>query len=116
MPNNDRTLLDEVRRASADDFARQQFYFSDNRYNQLLFSYRARYFPESLSAEEQQVWLESCRWRLTDEQSGYLTLQQNQQVLNELLADSSLSQHQREVLQALQSWSQAVAEQFSVSL
>ena len=114
LPNQDRDLLNEVRRASADDFARQQFYFSDNRYNQLLFSYRARYFPQSLSAEEQQTWRESCRWRLTDEQSGYLTLQQNNQTLSELLADSSLNDHQRGVLQALQNWSQSVAEQFSV--
>jgi len=51
---------------------------------------------------------------LTDEQSGYLTLQQNNQTLSELLADSSLNDHQRGVLQALQNWSQSVAEQFSV--
>jgi len=114
LPNQDRTLLDEVRRASADDFKRQQFYFADDRYNQLLFSYRARYFPASLTAAEQQTWLESCRWRLSDEQSGYLTLQQNRETLNELLADINLSDHKRGVLQALQSWSQAVAKQFGL--
>ncbi|MDA7852237.1 exodeoxyribonuclease I, partial [Porticoccaceae bacterium] len=91
-----------------------QFYFADDRYNQLLFSYRARYFPASLTAAEQQTWLESCRWRLSDEQSGYLTLQQNRETLNELLADISLSDHKRGVLQALQSWSQAVAKQFGL--
>ena len=114
LPNQDRTLLDEVRRASADDFKRQQFYFVDDRYNQLLFSYRARYFPESLTVAEQQTWVESCRWRLSDEQSGYLTLQQNRQTLDELLADNSLSDHKRGVLQALESWSQTVAKQFEL--
>jgi exodeoxyribonuclease-1 len=114
LPNQDKGLLDDVRRASASDFTQQQFYFADQRYNQLLFSYRARYFPQSLSPEEQQTWLESCRWRLTDEQSGYLTLEQNRQTLDELLADSSLSDHKREVLQALESWSQSVTEQFAL--
>jgi exodeoxyribonuclease-1 len=31
-----------------------------------------------------------------------------------LLADSSLSDHKREVLQALESWSQSVTEQFAL--
>ena len=103
-----------MRRATASDFSQQQFYFADQRYNQLLFSYRARYFPESLSAEEQQTWLESCRWRLTDEQSGYLTLQQNRRTLDQLLADTSLSDHKRGVLQALESWSATVTQQFGL--
>ena len=115
LPNQDKGLLDEVRRATARDFSQQQFYFADQRYNQLLFSYRARYFPESLTAEEQQTWLDSCRWRLTDEQSGYLTLQQNRKTLDELLADTSLSDHKRGVLQALESWSQSVAERFALN-
>ena len=114
MPNQDKGLLDDVRRATVIDFTQQQFYFADQRYNQLLFSYRARYFPESLTAEEQQTWLENCRWRLTDEASGYLTLQQNRKTLDELLADSSLTDHKRGVLQALESWSQSVAERFAL--
>ena len=114
LPNQDKGLLDDIRRATVTDFTQQQFYFADQRYNQLLFSYRARYFPESLTAEEQQTWLDSCRWRLTDETSGYLTLQQNRQTLDELLADSSLTDHKRAVLQALESWSQSVAERFAL--
>ena len=92
----------------------QQYYFADDRYNQLLFSYRARYFPESLSETEQQTWHESCRWRLTNEQSGYLTMEKNNQELAQLLTDNSLSEKKREVLLALQSWSQDVAKQFSL--
>ena len=114
LPNQDKSLLDDVRQATASDFSQQQFYFADQRYNQLLFSYRARYFPESLTAEEQQTWLESCRWRLTDETSGYLTLQQNRKTLDELLADGSLSDHKRGVLQALESWSESVTQQFGL--
>jgi len=114
LPDTDRSLLEEVRNARADDFAARRFYFADERYNRLLFSYRARYFPASLTAEEQQTWREACRWRLTNEASGYLTLERNTRELQGLLADESLSEKKREVLLALQQWSAQVAEQFSL--
>ena len=114
LPNRDRPLLDEIRRATADDFQRQQFYFSDDRYNQLLFSYRARYFPQTLSEPEQKTWLESCRWRLTSEESGYLTLEKNNLELEQLLADNSLSEKKRDILLALQQWSGEIARQFDL--
>jgi exodeoxyribonuclease-1 len=114
LPDQDRGLLDDIRRASATDFQQQQYYFADDRYNQLLFSYRARYFPESLTETEQQTWFESCRWRLTSEQSGYLTMEKNNQELAQLLADNSLGEKKRDVLLALQSWSQDIAKQFSL--
>ena len=114
LPDQDRGLLDDIRGASATDFQQHRYYFADDRYNQLLFSYRARYFPESLSESEQQTWFESCRWRLSNEQSGYLTVEKNNLELAELLADNSLSDKRREVLFALQNWSQDVAKQFSL--
>lgn len=114
LPSRDRPLLDEIRRATPDDFQCQQFYFSDDRYNQLLFSYRARYFPQSLSESEQKTWLESCRWRLTSEESGYLTLEKNNLELEQLLADSSLSENKRDILLALQQWSGKIARQFDL--
>jgi exodeoxyribonuclease-1 len=114
LPNQDRGLLNDIRRASATDFQQQQYYFSDDRYNQLLFSYRARYFPDSLSETEQQTWFESCRWRLTNEQSGYLSMEKNNHEIAQLLADTSLSDQKREVLFALQGWSQNVTKQFSL--
>ena len=114
LPNRDRPLLDEIRRAGASDFQRQQFFFGDDRYNQLLFSYRARYFPETLSDAEQKTWLESCRWRLTSEESGYLTLEKNNLELEKLLGDSSLNDQKREILLALQQWSGENARQFDL--
>ena len=114
LPNRDRPLLDEIRRASASDFQQQQFFFGDDRYNQLLFSYRARYFPETLSDSEQKSWLESCRWRLTSEESGYLTLEKNNLELEQLLGDNSLGEKKRDVLLALQQWSGEIARQFDL--
>ncbi|MDG2501024.1 MAG: exodeoxyribonuclease I [Porticoccaceae bacterium] len=114
LPNSDKGLLDEVRRASAADFSAHSFHFADKRYNQMLFSYRARYFAESLSADEQKTWQESCQWRLTDETSGYLTLQQQAAEIEALLADSSLTEDKRAILEALKAWAVTVTEEFSL--
>jgi exodeoxyribonuclease I len=114
LPGQDKPLLDEVRRASLDDFKQHSFHFTDGRYNQLLFSYRARYFADSLSAEEQKTWHDSCKWRLTDENSGYLTLEQQAGEINTLLSDSSLSKEKRAVLASLQHWASNIATEFGL--
>ena len=114
LPNSDKGLLDEVRRASVKDFSEQYFHFSDKRYNQLLFNYRARYFSESLSVDEKNSWQESCKWRLSDPMSGYLTLAQQAAEIKTLLGDSSLSEEKRRVLGALQAWAADIRVEFSL--
>ena len=114
LPNSDKGLLDEVRRAKVDDFKVHSFHFADKRYNEMLFNYRARYFDSSLSTEERKTWQESCRWRLTDETSGYLTLQQQATEIEELLSDSSLTTDKRAVLESLKAWAVSVREEFSL--
>jgi len=115
LPNQDKSLLDEVRRATAEDFGTQNYVFTDVRYNKLLFSYRARYFPESLNAAEQKTWLESCQWRLSDANSGYLTLAQQRAEIAEILTYSSLSAEKQAVLQQLQAWSDDIAVEFGLT-
>ena len=115
LPNQDKQILDEVRRANSEDLQNHDFHFTDQRYNQLLFSYRARYFPETLTADEQKTWRESCVWRLTDEQSGYRTLARQQQEIAELLSDNSLSSEKRGVLQQLQQWGSDIANEFDLT-
>ena len=114
LPNSDKGLLDEVRRATTEDFAAHTYHFADKRYNQMLFNYRARYFAESLSTEEQKLWQESCKWRLTDASSGYLTLQEQAAEIDELLGDTELPTDKRAVLEALQAWAVQVTEEFSL--
>ncbi|GMT40688.1 MAG: hypothetical protein IEMM0001_1423 [bacterium] len=44
--------------------------FHDERLPELLFRYRARNWPETLSAEEVQRWEHFCRHRLRDADGG----------------------------------------------
>jgi exodeoxyribonuclease-1 len=49
---------------------REQWPFDDERLPELLFRYRARNFPETLSDEENARWTLFCQQRLTDAQWG----------------------------------------------
>lgn len=115
LPNQDKPLLEQIRAATAEDFKHQQFYFSDDRYNRLLLNYRARYYAESLNANEQSDWLDSCRHRLTDAKNGFRSLEQQQKDIDQLLGDAELSQKNRKILHALSDWNHEVAVKFSLN-
>jgi exodeoxyribonuclease-1 len=97
------------------DFKQQNFYFSDDRYNRLLFNYKARYFADSLTDNEKSQWTDSCRWRLTDSDSGYITLEQQKNEIADLLSQANLSSEKKKILVALQSWSSQVANKFAIN-
>lgn len=56
IPNEDKPKCERIRRASAADLENLRIDFSDARLNDLLLRYKARNFPEILSADEQQAW------------------------------------------------------------
>lgn len=70
LGDRDRRLCDRVRQASPEELAVQSWPFDDSRLPELLFRYRARNFPQSLTPPEQQRWFEFCRQRLNDPQQG----------------------------------------------
>jgi exodeoxyribonuclease-1 len=114
LPNRDKPLLDQVRTATLQDFKQQEFYFSDKRYNSLLFNYKARYFPQALTADEQSNWLHSCRERLTNPEAGYLTLNNLQSEIEQLLTESELPVKSREILAELEAWRQHAVKKFAI--
>jgi exodeoxyribonuclease I len=66
----DKRLMARVRKMSGAELAQQHFDFKDSRLPELLFRYRARNFPDSLSRQEQDSWRAFCQRRLTDPQAG----------------------------------------------
>ena len=73
--NEDRRTLVRLRELSPDKLAARQPAFEDGRLEELLFRYRARNFPHTLSDAEQQQWHEHRVHRLHDGAGGGLTLQ-----------------------------------------
>jgi len=61
----DRRRCAQVRAAPSEQLATRAFGFADSKYDELLFRYRARNWPQTLSYDEQQRWLAHRRETLT---------------------------------------------------
>jgi exodeoxyribonuclease-1 len=72
----DRRLLNQLRELPPQQLAAAQPAFQDGRLEDLLFRYRARNFPDTLSAEEAQRWEEHRAARLFDGAHGARTIEQ----------------------------------------
>ncbi|HEY1150194.1 MAG TPA: exodeoxyribonuclease I [Pseudoduganella sp.] len=72
--NGDRRLLDSLRREPPAKLASMPAPFQDERLGELLFRYRARNFPQTLSEEEMQHWEEHRAARLYDGAGGARTV------------------------------------------
>lgn len=66
----DRQLSNKLRLAEPEQLQPERWPFDDARLLELLFRYRARHYPDSLSGAEQQQWTAFCRARLSGEQLG----------------------------------------------
>lgn len=71
----DRTRLDRLRQTAPDDPARARASFDDPRLAELVFRWRARNWPETLSDAERERWRQHCAERLHRGQGGGLSLQ-----------------------------------------
>ena len=74
--NNDRRLLNDLRTLSGDKLAKARAHFDDPRLAELLWRYRARNFPQTLSPEEQERWEAHRAACLFDGQGGARTVEQ----------------------------------------
>ena len=95
--DSDRALLTDIRQASPESLSLFAEKLKDKRLVTLLFRYRARYYPETLTESEQYQWQQWRYHRLTDETMGasltltqYFTeldaLRYNKQVDQDILA------------------------------
>jgi len=86
--NRDKTTLNKIRATSPEKLAGFHADFDDARLPEMLFRYRARNWPESLSIEETQSWREFCANRLHFQDAGKaLTLETYQEKIRLLQAD-----------------------------
>jgi len=104
LDDMDKGLLPEVRTASSVEMASDTLHFRDERYQQLLFLYRVKNFPETLSDEEQHRWEELRFQRLTNSAEGYLTLEKYFSEIEQMLGEEAMSERDRNILRALQDW------------
>jgi exonuclease I len=67
--DNDKSLMKTIRATKPSDLGRLDMPFRDKRLKELLFRFRARNYPETLSKEEGQRWDEFRLSRVLDEQA-----------------------------------------------
>lgn len=106
--DHDKNLCRQIRQASPEHLSDYIPQLKDKRLKTLLFRYRARHFPHTLTADEQKRWQEWCYERLTNpEFAASITLEDFFERLAILAEDTSLDQT---IVQALFDYGDTVLE------
>lgn len=86
--NRDKHAMTRIRQCKPTQLAEFDADFDDNRLSEMLFRYRARNYPDTLSAAETEDWQHYCRERmLRPDDSRLLSLPQLQARIAELAQD-----------------------------
>ena len=105
----DRRQMALVRSTEPEKLGESAWFFEDARLPEMLFRYRARNWPETLSSEERSRWEEFRRQRLSGGHDGAgLSLQEYRQTLARMMIDPEKSDRDREILSALADWPQQI--------
>ncbi len=105
LNNADAALSAQIRRTSPKELAKARFDFQDRRLTELLFRYRARNWPETLSESEMQRWEQSRLQRLTQENdSGILVFAEFSKQIVALLAKHEANEQEKRLLRQLLLW------------
>ncbi len=105
----DKRLMDQVRESSPQDLASSSFPFADDRLPEMLFRYRARNYPDSLSAEEKGQWEEYRFQRLTEPDAGAsICMEEYQQTIEALVESGELSLQQCQLMEQLLEYSDSL--------
>jgi len=107
--NADRRRLNDLRHSSPEQLAQARPAFDDARLTELLWRYRARNFPASLSAEEAAAWEAHRAARLLEGEGGALTLTALFDQLDQLA--ETADERGEAVLGALYDYAEMVAPQ-----
>lgn len=111
VSDHDRNLFPRIRSAEPEKLANFADQFQDERYIELLFRYRARNFPYSLSVQEKYRWQTHCHQQLNEEiYDGNLTLHEYYNKLLQLRTSCS-QQAQLMILDELEAWGRALIEE-----
>lgn len=105
LNDGDKRLCQKVRASNPEGLIRLENEFSDPRLKTMMFRYRARYFPATLTPQELQTWEQWRVQRLTDPQSeAGITLDGVEQRVAEIRGERELSDQQNSILNDLLSY------------
>jgi exodeoxyribonuclease I len=105
--NNDRRSLNRLRSLQPEQLAADRVRFDDARLEELLFRYRARNFPGSLTEEETARWAQHRIERLHDGAGGLVSLTQFFERIDQL--SETADERGQEILGALYDYAEQIA-------
>ena len=107
--HRDRQLMEQLRNMAPEQLVEYAPVTDDPRIPEMLFRYRARNFPETLSETEREEWDEFRRIRLTQpDGGGSITLPVYREQIAALRADTTLGAEARRILGELDAYGQTV--------
>ena len=109
---NDKRKMDLVREAGAEQLKLLSLPFDDARLEEMLFRYRARNWPESLSTEEQAQWQQYRQERLNGDNEKILSFNRFFSDIQSCRSEE-LSDKQRQVLDELETYGQQLQAEIS---
>ena len=83
--------------------------FDNERLATMLFRYRARNWPETLTSEESQEWRAYCHSRLMEGADGALTLEAFAEAIEAMADVEEMDEHTEELCGALYDWCERVS-------
>jgi len=107
----DRQRLDRLRKLPAGDPAWGRASFDDRRLGELVFRFRARNHPDSLSPAEAERWVQHCSERLHDGAGGGLSLGAYFEKLDTLA--ETADERGQEILGALYDYAEQIAPELA---
>lgn len=109
LSDADRRLLEYVRTTPVAELADLDLRFEDARLPEMLFRYRARNWPDTLSVDEKGRWDEYRLERLNNPQADAgITLDEYRTRLAGMMIDPGLGERERGILSQLADWPQQV--------
>jgi exodeoxyribonuclease-1 len=101
ISKTDREKLNWLLTQPADTLGEQDVSFEDARLPDMLFRYRARNYPGTLSGEEMERWEEFRSQRLMHPKQGWRSLEEYGRILQKLAADPELTPRNQQILEDL---------------
>jgi len=103
--NLDRTKMTDLTDMNPTELSKTRMQFDDPRIPEMLFRYRARNWPQSLSQEERKRWEEFRHHRLcNDKADSGITLKEYQKQLAEKIMQPGIDARERGILSDLADW------------
>jgi exodeoxyribonuclease-1 len=107
--DSDRRLIERVHSSQPADLATANLSFEDSRLPEMLFRYRARNWPDSLTPQERQRWDRFRLERISSQELGGITLQEYRATISRMMVDPAMGENERRMLSDLADWPEVIS-------